>query len=503
VLRPHPTILGRVDRWAHVFGHALPPRSRRFARQVIDRVRSQARAVKPHAEPQVVDSLDAWQEYERLTRDLIRVLNDAGVDVSTPWLAGERPLAGRQSVLIPASQAEAAAEALRTSPISTHCWVSTRSGQVRLSEAANRLTERGALVAFQAFAAPSGTLLCGDDLTVGLRLVEEPDPVATSLRHAQLPHLMRIQEPIDVVYTWVDDSDPVWRSERAAVHPGEKLAADALSPSRTADRGELRYSLRSLAMYAGWVRHVWIITSGQVPEWLDVDHPKVSVLPHSAIFAEPEALPTFNSHAIESQLHHIPGLAEHFIYLNDDVFFGRPVSADLFFHGNGIAKFMTSNVAIDRDPDEPARNGAMMAARNNRRHIDALWGRSPTHRMQHVPHAHRRSSLADLETRLRAEFSAVSHARFRSVQDISVASDLGHYHAFQQGLAAPGSLAFRYIDIASAYADEYFEHLLAARDVDTFCVNDVCADSPTDDVTRVIDFLERYFPLPSPFERAA
>jgi len=293
---------------------------------------------------------------------------------------------------------------------------------------------------------------------------------------------------------------PGWR---AAVRPGLGVTADALSPSRTVDRGELRYSLRSLAMYANWVRHIWIVTSGQVPDWLNVDHPKITVVPHGAIFTEPDALPTFNSHAIESQLHHIDGLAEHFIYLNDDVFFGRPVGANLFFHGNGIAKFMTSNVAIDREPDQPARNGAMMAARNNRRHVEALWGRSPTHRMQHVPHAHRRSSLDDLERRLPAEFSSIACSRFRSVRDISVASDLGHYHAFQQGLASPGSLGFRYVDINSEFANEYFDHLLAARDVDVFCINDASTDSGATDAERVSAFLERYFPLPGPFERGA
>ena len=36
-------------------------------------------------------------------------------------------------------------------------------------------------------------------------------------------------------------------------------------------------------------------------------------------------LPTHNSHAVESQLHHIPGIAEHFLYSNDDMFFGRPL----------------------------------------------------------------------------------------------------------------------------------------------------------------------------------
>ena len=42
-----------------------------------------------------------------------------------------------------------------------------------------------------------------------------------------------------------------------------------------------------------------------------------------------DALPTFSSHAIESRLHHVPDLAEHFLYSNDDMFFGRPVDPEV------------------------------------------------------------------------------------------------------------------------------------------------------------------------------
>ena len=55
------------------------------------------------------------------------------------------------------------------------------------------------------------------------------------------------------------------------------------------------------------------------------------MVPHSEIF-RPDlkrkgALPTFNSCAIESQLHRIPGLAECYLYLNDDFFLLRPLQA--------------------------------------------------------------------------------------------------------------------------------------------------------------------------------
>lgn len=54
------------------------------------------------------------------------------------------------------------------------------------------------------------------------------------------------------------------------------------------------------------------------------------------IFANASHLPTFSSPAIESNLHKIPGLSDKFIYMNDDVMFGREVWPDDFYtYSNG------------------------------------------------------------------------------------------------------------------------------------------------------------------------
>ena len=54
------------------------------------------------------------------------------------------------------------------------------------------------------------------------------------------------------------------------------------------------------------------------------------------LFPNKSHLPTFSSPAIESHLHRIPGLSDKFIYLNDDVMFGRDVWPDDFYtHSNG------------------------------------------------------------------------------------------------------------------------------------------------------------------------
>lgn len=490
----HLPLRRRLQQWTTAIGKTLPPRPRRALRRVQSELKGRLPA---NVEPEIVEELDAWRELDALADAITEILQAAGIH------AQRIELEAATSVQIPQSQRAAALAALRADRRAANWWVAPRAKDwQRLTQAADSdVFHQDLARVFRVLAAPNGTVLTARKLSVHLVLIpNEGTADPRPLRAQRHPHLLRFEGPIDVVYTWVDDSDPQWRGERAAIAPAGGLAVDALSAARTTDRGELRYSLRSLAMYANWVRHIWIVTSGQVPSWLAVDHPRITLVPHADIFSDPDALPTFNSHAIESQLHHIEGLAEHFIYLNDDVFFGRPVSPAKFFHGNGVARYMLSNVAIDREPEDYPRNGAMLAARNGRALIGELWGRTTTHRMQHVPHAHRRSSLYDLEERRPEVFARVARQRFRSTEDVSVAAELGHYHAHALGLAVPGSLKFRYVDVGSPYAAEHLHDLTYTRSSDTFCINEVDDDAHTPTINRVGAFLESYFPLPSPFE---
>jgi hypothetical protein len=48
------------------------------------------------------------------------------------------------------------------------------------------------------------------------------------------------------------------------------------------DRDELRYSLRSLQQYMPWCRHLYIVTNGQVPQWLDVSNSRVTGARHNS-----------------------------------------------------------------------------------------------------------------------------------------------------------------------------------------------------------------------------
>jgi len=114
--------------------------------------------------------------------------------------------------------------------------------------------------------------------------------------------------------------------------------SEDISASRFEDNDELRYSLRSVEKHAPWVRHIFIVTNGQIPSWLNLDDERVTVVSHSDIFVNKSHLPTFSSPAIESHLHRIPGLSKWFIYMNDDVLFGRDVWPDDFVTASGAQK---------------------------------------------------------------------------------------------------------------------------------------------------------------------
>lgn len=311
--------------------------------------------------------------------------------------------------------------------------------------------------------------------------------------------------PIDAVYTWVDGADPDWlarKNRTLAAQSGCELNESAATESRYASRDELRFSLRSLVCFAPWIRHIYLVTDDQLPAWLNSSHPMITVVPHREIFGDTGSLPTFNSHAIESRLHRIPGLAEHFLYLNDDMFFGRPLLPTAFFHANGIAKYFTSPAQVDAGAVAVTDAPATAAGKNNRAIIKERFGRTITQKMKHVPYPLLRSVLERLEEHLPEQFAATAAHPFRHPQDLSVPSSLHHYWSFLSGQSVPGGIGYRYADLGDPTVPALLRSMLVERFADAFCINDTdAADVPVDEQLKLMaQFLPAYFPYRSPFE---
>ncbi len=135
-------------------------------------------------------------------------------------------------------------------------------------------------------------------------------------------------KPIDFVIIWVDGNDPEWQKEKAKYDT--ETVTTANSEVRFRDWDNLQYWFRGVEKFAPWVNRIHFVTWGHLPSWLDTSNPKLHIVNHRD-FIPSEYLPTFSSHTIELNLHRIEGLAEQFVYFNDDTFITAPVRPEDFF----------------------------------------------------------------------------------------------------------------------------------------------------------------------------
>jgi UDP-glucose 4-epimerase len=317
------------------------------------------------------------------------------------------------------------------------------------------------------------------------------------------PQPLEITDEIDMVFSWVDGSSTDFRRQRAAELSEYVVGEGDDGPARYRHVDELRYALRSVHMHAPWVRRIFIATDSPAPAWL-LDHPKVTIVRSEDFFADPTVLPTHNSHAIEAQLHRIPGLAEHFLYSNDDMFFGRSVQPEMFFTPGGITKFVECEVRIGAGAPALHRSGHDNGLRVNRALLQERFGRTIVRDLEHCATPLRRSVMAEMEQTFADDFARTAASRFRSATDISVTNSLYHYYALLTGRAvATREPRVRYAQTTMPGGLRRMERLAERCDADMFCLNDGGeAEVPEEIRVRAIrSALERMFPVRAPWER--
>ena len=226
---------------------------------------------------------------------------------------------------------------------------------------------------------------------------------------------------IDAVITWVDGSDPLHVAKRQNYLPHAPRNANGTNPHRWACNDELRYCLRSIANHAPWIGRIWILTDAQTPDLSGLPRALadcITIVDHLTVFAGHEhVLPTFNSLAIETLLWRIPGLAERFVYFNDDVFLTGPLAHEDVFCGDApvLRGGWVDQSAIAADPasaDDPRLLNPLTEI-----NAAVLAGFRPERlfRAAHVVHPLRRSVLERLYNTHRAAFLANIGHRFRCV----------------------------------------------------------------------------------------
>ena len=314
-----------------------------------------------------------------------------------------------------------------------------------------------------------------------------------------------IRFDIDIVFSWVDGASIEWQRARARRMESYVVGEGDNAEARYRQIDELKYALRSVHLFAPWIRNIFIVTDSPAPTWL-AEHPRVRIIRSEDFFVDTSVLPTHNSHAIESQLQHIPGLSEHFLYSNDDMFFGRPVTPDMFFSPGGLTKFIEATTRIGLGDSNAGRSGFENAARVNRRLLQERFGRVITRHLEHAATPLRKSVLLELEREFPEDFSRTSASAFRSATDVSVTNSLYHYYALLTGRAVTQTNArVKYVDTTMRSGLRDLRRMLQKRSYDFFCLND--GSFPEIDAaeraTEVLSFLERYFPIAAPWEVAA
>lgn len=204
--------------------------------------------------------------------------------------------------------------------------------------------------------------------------------------------------PIDAVIPWVDGNDEKHYSKMLPYLEDKSLIESEKFRTRFAHVNEIKYAVDSILKFAPFIRNIYIVTDKQTPDFItNVSHAefynKVTIIDHSLIFSGYEKyLPTFNNRPIDTCLHRIPNLAEHFIYFNDDVFLINETKPEDFFkNGWPILRGKWTKFEEDRvsktfkKPKVGHKTAQQLAAKK--------LGFKNYYRFRHTPHPLRKSTF--------------------------------------------------------------------------------------------------------------
>ena len=324
---------------------------------------------------------------------------------------------------------------------------------------------------------------------------------------------------IDFVVPWVDGSDPEWQKEYS------KYSNKPIAPERYRDWGTFPYWFRAVEKYAPWVNKVHLITCGQVPVWLNTEHPKLNLVFHEDYIPH-EWLPTFSSHPIELNLHRIPELSEHFVYFNDDFFLGAPCTERDFFYkelpcdqaittfydmnGAGVSFFYTiSNVISVINQHFPKHQ---VIRENPFGWFNLKYGKRFFYNLYCIPldwfpglHIHHmaqpflKSTFEEVWKKEKNLLEEVSGHRFREHMDVN--QYLMRFWALCSGKFSPGKISKG--GFYSPGGDKKrVENWFTSQSKKLICINDTEIDFDIDaEIKFLQELLARVFPEKSSFEK--
>lgn len=172
-----------------------------------------------------------------------------------------------------------------------------------------------------------------------------------------------MNDAIDIIIPWVDGSDSVWQIERTKYSSYVQVDSNANSSIRYQSWDNLHYWFRAIEKFMPWVNKIFFITYGHLPDFLNVEHPKLRIVKHSDYIPK-EYLPTFNSNTIEMNYHRIADLSENFVLFNDDVFPLQPIDETYYFRDNLVCDEAVESPIMPVDIGDLSRWACTVKANN-------------------------------------------------------------------------------------------------------------------------------------------
>ena len=295
-----------------------------------------------------------------------------------------------------------------------------------------------------------------------------------TLQHMFDPLASDVAFDVDIVFSWVDGSDAEYQRQRAARMATYVVGDGDDNEARYRQIDELKYALRSIHMFAPWIRNIYIATDSPGAA---VARPRASARPHHA---ERGLLPGHRrgcrpttrtpSRASCTTSRGCPSTSCTPTTTCSSA--GR-CSPDIFFSPGGVTKFVEAGTRIGLGETDPARSGFENAARVNRRLLWERFGAVTTRHLEHCAAPLRISVLQEMEREFAEDFRRTAASPFRSATDISVTNSLYHYYALMTGRAVTQNQAkVLYIETTLRQAPDMMRRLLKKRDQDMFCLND-------------------------------
>ena len=293
---------------------------------------------------------------------------------------------------------------------------------------------------------------------------------------------------MDVVITYVDGNDPIWKKDY------EKTTNVPVMEKRFRDWGTLKYLLRGVQFKMPFIRNVYLVVSheSQVPDW--VDRSELKIVLHKDIIPA-EFLPTFNCNPIEMHLHRIPGLDEEFLYFNDDMFpVGDCKPTDFFRDGKAVIGYYKHLFASGM---------YKKICRNSDRLARKALGMKPSFfftRPQHICSPMLKSQCEELYTKVEPEIRETSATRTRTEFNLNQYLFLDYMN--YKGLVVREKISNKHYSVAIA-SPNTLRKFLANPTKNLVCINDVRLSESRYLQLRgaILDAFEFAFPQKSRFEK--